>query len=195
MYSRSNIEKIGNTIIYLSNNIGDLSKTKLLKILYLLDQFSIQKYGLPFLNLKYEVWKLGPVAKEIYIDLTNDDGPTFLDEFINIIVLEGHKRYITPKKEFSDDEFSDNEIELLEKLTQTVRAETANSLIEFTHKKGSLWHNTATRNSLFDLFDFGIASSSIELNFEELLHEDPLKLSMYKHHLALETSLENLMHS
>jgi len=53
-YSRSDIEKIGNAIIYLAERIPDLSKTKLLKLLYLLEETFAKKYQLPFLiwNLK-----------------------------------------------------------------------------------------------------------------------------------------------
>ncbi|NBW27294.1 MAG: DUF4065 domain-containing protein [Flavobacteriaceae bacterium] len=188
MYFKNDIEKLGNTIIYLADRIDDLSKTKLLKILYLLDEFSIKEFGLPFLNLKYEVWQLGPVAQDIFIDLS--DEPIILKDYIKINTFE-NKRYIQSKKEFSDDEFSDNELNLLDKLTQTVKNEPAYVLINFTHKKDSLWYNTASRHNLLEMFEMGIKNSSnIELNFEEIIQNEPIKLSIYNHHKELESSLK-----
>ena len=40
-YREDQLEKLGNTAVYLSDHISDLSKTKLLKLLYLLDERSI----------------------------------------------------------------------------------------------------------------------------------------------------------
>lgn len=47
-FTRDQVDKIGNTIIYLSTKIPDLNKTKILKILFLLEEASIKKYGYPF---------------------------------------------------------------------------------------------------------------------------------------------------
>jgi uncharacterized phage-associated protein len=59
-------------LIYLSQKMGELSKTKALKLLYILDELAIKKSGIPFFNLKYKVWKFGPVSEEIFIDLSSD---------------------------------------------------------------------------------------------------------------------------
>ncbi len=50
-----------------------MSKTKLLKLLYLLEERSFLLFGTPFLGLDFEVWKLGPVPKEIYGTITESD--------------------------------------------------------------------------------------------------------------------------
>ena len=44
-FNKDQIDKIGNTIIFLSKNMGDLNKTKILKLLFLLEEASIKKYG------------------------------------------------------------------------------------------------------------------------------------------------------
>ena len=44
------LDKIGNTAIYLINAIGALSKTKLLKLLYILDELSIKRSGIPLMD-------------------------------------------------------------------------------------------------------------------------------------------------
>ncbi len=189
MYSKQDIEKLGNTVIYLAERIDDLSKTKLLKILYLLDEVSISQSGLPFLNLKYKVWQLGPVAQDVYVDLSGEQ-PKMLDEYISLVFQSGNRTYISAKKGFNDDEFNDNEIELLEKITQALKNQPAFVLIDYTHKKDSLWHNTANRHNLIESFNKGWQNTSnIELDFSEIIQDQPLKLSIYQHHLELESSL------
>ena len=53
-YNEAQLNKIGNTAIYLSERIPNLSKTKFLKLLYILDELSIKQSGIPFLNLDYK---------------------------------------------------------------------------------------------------------------------------------------------
>ena len=60
MQHNLHMQKIGNALVYLSSHISDLSKTKLLKLVYLLDEVSIRKSGVPIFNLTYKVWKFGP---------------------------------------------------------------------------------------------------------------------------------------
>ena len=62
-YSEENISRIENAAIYIAEHTSDLSKTKLLKLLYLMEERSALKYQQPFLALPYEVWQAGPVAK------------------------------------------------------------------------------------------------------------------------------------
>ena len=61
-YTKAQIEKIGHTIIFLVNGMQPLYKTKLLKLTYLLDEFSVAKLGLPFWasNIKYGRPDLSP---------------------------------------------------------------------------------------------------------------------------------------
>jgi len=80
-----------------------LSKTKLLKLLYLLEEFSVKKYHVPFLDLKFEVWQAGPVAKDVFVDLSQDE-PVMLKEFVSIDCNNFNgvtATYIKPKKEFN----------------------------------------------------------------------------------------------
>ncbi|MEI9809261.1 MAG: type II toxin-antitoxin system antitoxin SocA domain-containing protein [Bacteroidota bacterium] len=84
-FTKDQISKIGNTIIYLAERVQDLNKTKILKFLFLIEEASIKKSGKPFFGIDFQIWKFGPVAKDIYIDLTTqifDDEPILLNEFI-----------------------------------------------------------------------------------------------------------------
>ena len=176
-FSDQQIDKIGNTIIYLSAKIEKLSKTKLLKFLYILDELSIKKSGLPFLNLKYKVWKFGPVAEDIFIELSTDI--KLFDKYIKKINLDNNS-YIIPNQEFSDNEFSDNDIELLDTVIEKFRHYNAEELIAYTHRPKSLWYETAKENSVLDLLENEtINSTELVLDMSKLVENDEYKKSMY----------------
>ena len=158
-YSRSDIEKIGNAIIYLAERIPHLSKTKLLKLLYLLEESFVKKYQLPFLNLEFEVWQAGPVARDIFIDLS--DEPLLLKDYITI-EKKDDATYIKPATSFSDDEFSDNEIDMLELIIAHFGPLTAAELVKRTHQKNSNWYTIAKKKGLLDLFENKLTNSSDE---------------------------------
>ena len=144
------IDKIGNSIIYLTDKIGELSKTKALKLIYILDELSIKKSGIPFFNLKYKVWKFGPVSEEIFIDLSSET--TLLKNYIERTSEDG-TTLIKPVKDFNDDEFSDNDIDLLDYVIATFGNKTAKDLVSFTHRQNSPWYNTAVKHSVLELLE------------------------------------------
>lgn len=181
MYSKEQIEKIGNTIIFLSSEIKDISKTKLLKLLYILDEISIKKFGIPFLNLNYKVWKFGPVDNDIFIELSSK--PSILKEFIERKYVDDNV-YIIPKKKFVDDEFSLNELDLMKYVVEKIGHHTANELIKYTHRKNMPWYNAAVRNKVLDLLlEEKINSTDIAIDMSELVKHDERKESIYQDYL------------
>ncbi len=187
MTRQEQIEKLGNTIIYLSNNMNNLSKTKLLKLLYLLDQYSVEKFGTPFLNLKYEVWKLGPVCQEVFAQLDCNESLTSLKDFIEVSFLQDGTSKIISKKDFSDDEFSQNDINLLDLVVKSFKNDTANKLVNLTHVKGGLWYDLALKNDLLESFENEFRSTSnIEIDFSELLKNNSTKLNLYNDYLEFD---------
>jgi uncharacterized phage-associated protein len=158
-YSKSEIEKIGNAIIYFAERIPGLSKTKLLKLLYLLEESFAKKYQLPFLNLEFEVWQAGPVARDIFIDLS--DEPFLLKDYITLEKKE-EATYIKPATVFFDGEFSDNEIDMLDLIVTHLGSLTATELVSRTHQKNSNWYKVAKDKGLLDLFENRLTNSSDE---------------------------------
>ena len=67
IFSEDSKRKLGNAILYIACNVEDLSKSKLIKFMYLMEETMVRRYQAPFLALQYEVWQYGPVAKEIYV--------------------------------------------------------------------------------------------------------------------------------
>ncbi len=136
-YSPNQISKIGNTVVFLAEKIKNLSKTKVLKLLYILDELSIKKSGIPFLNLKYKVWKFGPVSEDVFIDLSTS--PTILKGYIERSLSTEGKTIITSLVKFEDDEFSQNDIDLLNMVISEFGNKTAKELsFLYTQRKSSL---------------------------------------------------------
>ncbi|WP_454989814.1 Panacea domain-containing protein [Capnocytophaga sputigena] len=177
-YSEAQLNKIGNTAIYLSERIQHLSKTKFLKLLYILDELSIKQSGIPFFNLDYKVWKFGPVAEPIFIDLSSE--MTLLSPFIK----SDKNGYLSAKKSFNDDEFSDNDINLLDEVIERFGNQSAKQLVTYTHNEDSLWNKTAKEHNVLALLENEmINSTNLYLNLADLVANDPHKKAIYEDYI------------
>lgn len=164
-FSNESKEKLGNTIIYIAKHTKKLSKTKLLKLLFLMEERMTKQYHVPFLAIPYEVWSMGPVAKDVFIDLS--DGPYLLKDYVSTETQDGCT-YIKASKEFNDDEFSECEIQMMDDVLKHYGEMNAKQLVEETHKVGSLWRNKAIENDLLKSFKDGTANNSdVIIDFSE----------------------------
>jgi uncharacterized phage-associated protein len=157
-----------------------MSKTKLLKLLYLLEERSVLETGTPFLNINFEVWKLGPVAKEIFISI-EDSSKDWIDNYITCrhhLFKKG--TFLIPNNQFDDSEFSEVDIRLLDTIIKDFGNKSASELIAETHRKTGLWYKVAKENNLLEKFDDGILSSSdCKIEFRDIISDNPQKLSKY----------------
>jgi uncharacterized phage-associated protein len=177
-FSPDQLSKIGNTIIYFSERIEKLSKTKLLKLLYILDELSIKRSGIPVLDLKFKTWKFGPVSEDIFIELSSE--ATFLKGYLKK-VSEGEHMYIEPAVGFNDDEFSQNDIELMDEVISTFGEKTAKELISYTHRPNAPWHISATKNGVLEfLNNEEINNTEFVVDMAELIRHDERKLQLYQ---------------
>lgn len=176
--SKDQLNKIGNTIIYLANHVPDLNKTKILKLLYLVEEAAIKKSGKPFLGIDFQLWKYGPVAKDIYIDLTTQ---IFDDQLIllkNFIVRKGDN--FVPKKEFDDSEFSDNDLLLLNKIVSFAKDKPATYLVKHTHGPHSLWRKSAIKYGVLEMLENELVNSTdLTIDFSLLFEDNPALQERY----------------
>lgn len=169
MPSTQQIQKLGNTLVYLANGVSELNKTKILKLLFLTEEASIRKHGYPFFGFNFELWQFGPVLKEVYADLSNDS-VSFLNEYIKKDKYDP-SLYVAVK-EFNDDEFSDWDLEVLEYIVKFAKNKIAKDLVEITHAKDSLWTKTALKYGVLeDLESQKVATTDYLIDFS-LLFED-----------------------
>lgn len=176
--------KIGNLLNYLSTRIPHLSMTKALKLLYLIDETSYMRTGVPVTWLDYKVWEMGPVAEELYNELRFDqklvmhNKPLSLERYIQTEKKEGPEGQVQvtllPNGNYSLDEFAAFEIELIENIVDRFGSYTAKQLIQLLHEKNTLWHKCVSDNELQLNFKVYSKKSNHTIDFSELIKDDPL---------------------
>lgn len=182
IYTPNQIAKLGNTIIFLCERMKPITKTHLLKLVYILEETSVKKYGIPFFGFRFDLWKLGPVSRELFVDLSSDE-PELLAGYITKQAGPNGQVNIVAAKAFNDDEFSDNELKLLDEVSNRFLYCTAKDLINFTHRKDTPWYNTALKNGLLETLEEGkINTTDIAIDLTEAIKDDEQKLARYQHH-------------
>jgi uncharacterized phage-associated protein len=188
--------KIGNLLNYLSLRIPNLSMTKALKLLYLIDETSYMRTGVSVTWLDYKVWEMGPVAEELYNELRYDQSllqngePINLESFIQTEKVEVPGRQsqiiIHAKGKYSLEEFSPYETELIDNVIDRFGTYTAKQLINLLHEENTLWHKYVTDNDLKLNFQVYGKKSNHTIDFAELIKDDPIK------QLAAQSAFESM---
>ncbi len=151
-------------------HMGDLTKTKILKILFLLEEAAIKKTGQPFTGLEFQLWKLGPVAKDIFIDLSFDESPILLKDYIQKDPADN--KMFRASATFNDDEFSANDIKLMDIIVEFVKNKPASYLVKHTHGTTSLWRKSALQYGVLELLENELVNSTdYEVDFTLLFPE------------------------
>lgn len=189
-FSNDTKARLGNALIYIAERTNEPSKTKALKLLYMMEEMMVLKYHAPFLGLPFKVWTNGPVQMDTYIELSGDN--TFLlKDYIDIVAHHGPNRKawtsIKPKVAFDAEEFSDAELSVMNEVIRIYGNKTAGELIKILHRKDSLWSITAERHHLKAQFDAKTTNSSdVKLDLSELLQDERWK-ELYNETLAIRT--------
>ncbi len=181
-YTSSQIAKLGNAIIFLCEQIQPItpvSKTHILKLVFILEEEAIKKTGIPFFGLHYHVWKLGPVSEDLYYELSEE--LSLLKPYISKKTNADGTTLIAPAKAFEDDEFSDQDLALMREVADRFKFCSASELINYTHKTGSPWYDTAVANGVLQELELQkINTTDIEIDLEKLIEHDPLKKQLYQ---------------
>jgi uncharacterized phage-associated protein len=182
----NNLDKIGNLIIYLVDEIEKrhLQKvflTKLLKLLYIIDETAVKETGVPVTGLDYRVWKMGPVAFDVYSDLAKNSSEQlgfFAEAKKPDAASEREWALIKSVSKFDDSEFSDYEMDLFDRVINEFGYLKKEDLIELLHEEGSLWKKVVDEKGLGKIFETENTSSH-KIEFSKLLANDPLKLEVF----------------
>jgi len=183
-----NLKKVGNLIIYLVDQVlkkhrQSVHVTKLLKMLYIIDETSVKETGVPVTGLDYKVWKMCPVAYAVYTDFAHNNSEK-LAPFAEAKLGEGERKKIESTSRFDDSEFSDYEMNLIDGVVDKYGAFDGNALIELLHEEGSLWKKIVDEKDLAQKFKTE-ATSPYRIDLRALIANDPQKLERY--HTAMES--------
>ena len=156
-FSESNRQKLGNAVNFIAAHARYPYKTEVLKLLFLMEERMVQQAHVPFLGIPFNAWRMGPVSVNVFEELS--DGPVLLADFI-ALESNGQGIRVTPKKDFCDDEFSNQEIQMMEDVMELYGWMNSDQLIAETHKKGSLWHQAVEEAGLLKDFEMNKANTS-----------------------------------
>jgi uncharacterized phage-associated protein len=136
--------KLANIILFFSWNCKDLGLTKLNKLLYYLDVFSLKETGRTATGQDYKKYPQGPVP-EVYNRLKElldkSEAIGYHDIFEDFFEINPQKYYnnilyqITPKREFDPKYVSDFELKLMKDVVEEYGQLTAKQLSYKTHKE------------------------------------------------------------
>ena len=160
-------QKILNAIKYFVKHTKHVGRTKLFKLLYFCDIAYFEKYGKTITGLKYFTYPFGPVPKDLYEQIKNDNPPEYFNNNINIIedneddLDDGYKRFkvLLQNKKIDLDVFTPNEKKILDDIVFIFKDATASQMTEASHFHNSPWKITLDTKGLMEEIDFLLAKS------------------------------------
>jgi uncharacterized phage-associated protein len=168
-----NRDKIGNLMALIAARINPLYHTKLLKVLYLIDEEAVKSNGVPVTWLDYYVWQFGPVAPEVFYA---KDNSSIFSDYIEAERTD-YGSLIKPKCSFDDGKFSELELDIIRKVTGRCKNMSSEDIVNLTHEPGTLW--SITKNEYGLDFSSPVANiSNIKLDLSRLA-DDEIKLDNF----------------
>lgn len=133
-------EKLVNTIVFFARNTDYCGKTKLFKLLYLLDFYHYRETGRSVTGLEYHAWPKGPVPFGLVQEW--DDLEPDLAAAIDVVperVIDFDRLRVVPKVAFDDSHFTKRELRLMQDLARRHHDEKTKPLIGLTHEERGPW--------------------------------------------------------
>lgn len=181
-FSEVHKERVGQLINYLALKVSGLYVTKLIKLLYIIDEESIMKIGTPVTWLKYKVYKMGPVTEDIWFSVK--DGNTVFGDYFDVIEKKSERNdedgicyKINPISPADLSEFSKIEVKIINFVIEKFGSKTPKNLIKHLHRKESLWYKIVDENKIS--FEEHLATSYI-IDLSKLINNDPNMLNIYQ---------------
>lgn len=172
---RFSLEKFINALAYFaSHGIGDLTKLKAVKLLYLADRYHLFNYGRPITGDRYIAMDLGPVPEDAFQLISRLIEPAEVSDserdraLERLAVYRGFmRRYAYPvlRARTAPDlnVFSESEIEALQAVTKEYGATPARALVDLSHGHRAYQRANAGR----------AAGSSADLPYEFFFEDAP----------------------
>lgn len=167
-------ELIGNMIVLLANRCKPLYHTKLLKLLYLIDEEATRRTGAPITWLKYNVWQFGPVSEDVYYSKMY--GYNKFNDFVLFEPAGENAFIIRPISDFDDSEFSELDLEIINDVLDKYGKMNTQKLVNMTHAKDSLWKKTKERSGI--QFSENSKTNDVPINFVDLIANDNFRKSV-----------------
>jgi len=129
------IEKITHVITFLSDNVKELYKTKLLKLLWFIEFYNFKKTSVSICGIPFVHLDLGPVPEGYETLLTVLEDERKISKKTKCIAEENIGETIKGLISFDKSLFSNSEIETLEYVLVQIGHYSSTGLVELTHKE------------------------------------------------------------
>jgi uncharacterized phage-associated protein len=132
-------EKLINAILYFAHRTKYLGKSKLFKLLYLLDFGRFRQTGRRVTGLDYQAWKFGPVSVEVMQEWEQPESD--LAQTISIQperVIDYVRETVVPKAPFDDGHFTKWELRIMDELASRYRDTYSPDMID-AHAGNGAW--------------------------------------------------------
>jgi uncharacterized phage-associated protein len=154
-------EKLINAVLYFAQKTKKCGKTKLMKLLYLLDFQHFKETGKPVTDLEYLALDFGPVPKAFYEEISSSPKQD-LKSLVTIAGtgdFPGDFQKISPQKGKKPDMdfFSPREKKLLEKIVYVYKDVNAEEISEISHLPDQPWDKTKNTKGMYSLIDYILA--------------------------------------
>jgi uncharacterized phage-associated protein len=143
---RQDREKLLHAIIFFTKNTHACHKTKLFKLLFLLDFAVYRETGKSVTGLQYFAWPMGPVPKDLFEEL-NSPRPDMRSAMVIRATSESDPDFgetkrllIAPRQTFDPSCFTKREVDTMERLAEIYRDATASQMVEVSHLARQPWH-------------------------------------------------------
>lgn len=133
-------DKLIQAIIFFAQHTKHCGKTKLFKLLYLLDFEHFRLTGRNVTGLKYYAWEKGPVPVAL-----EDEWGEFKPDIASAIRIKPERLFaysrqtVVPQIAFDDSYFSKRELKLMHEIAGKYRDHIATDMVDATHAENGAW--------------------------------------------------------
>lgn len=168
-------ERVGQLINYIAFQLEpNLYCTKLIKLLYIIDETAISRYGAPITWLKYYVWEMGPVPETVWLSVKNNN--EVFGDYFDVVDKEGNYN-IRPISQPDLLEFTEAETEIIDEVINNYGHKHVDELVDYLHRNGGLWDKYVSENQIS--FEKS-KSTHYVIDLTELIREDEYKMRVYE---------------
>ena len=165
MLNNSYRKKLLHAVLYFASKVKNPSKVKIFKLLYFLDFEHFRQTGKSVTNLDYFAYDFGPVPRDFYQEVGENEVPEDFAKFMTILPFEseetGKKGGIFKAKAKPNlTVFSPREQEILEKLSFMFKDTDAKQISDISHFKNHPWDRTIKQRGKLAEIDYALALDS-----------------------------------
>ena len=174
------VQKLKQVIQVIITTRGSVSKTGLLKLLFIVDEYAIKHTGEPITDLDYKIWQHGPVAESVFNDIESNS--IELDDGFEMVKSDKRIHFKrTSQERPNTDLLSQIEDTLMSYALDEVSGIRDTDLVTYLHSDESLWKKQAEALGILESLESktGLRTTDYSIDFKELIEGNDRLMSNY----------------